>query len=59
MTTPDVTAAGPPSLVDVWHGDVRRVWPALGVQAVVTEMTYGKGRVCVGPVGGYFYDQGY
>lgn len=57
--TPHDPEPGPPSLVDVWHGDIRRRWPALGVQAVVTHMTYGKGRVCVGPIDCYCFDQGY
>lgn len=44
-------------MIDTWHGDPRKV--VGDTQAVVSSMTYGKGRICIGPVDSPCYDKGY
>lgn len=42
---------------EIWYDNPRKV---IGdVQACLFEMTYGKGRVCIGPKDHLTYDKGY
>ena len=44
-------------MIDTWYGEPRKV---IGdTQAVVSKMTIGKGRICIGPVDSPCYDHGY
>ncbi len=37
--------------LDLFHGTLRRRWPAFGLHAWVQEASFGKGRLLVGPIG--------
>jgi len=44
-------------MIDIWYGEPRKV---IGdTQAVVSKMTIGKGRICIGRKDELSYDHGY
>lgn len=43
--------------MEIWHGYHRKV--VGDKQACVFPMTYGKGRICIGPKDDLTYDKGY
>lgn len=44
--------------LDEWHGDPRRLLGD-GRQAYVCHLTFGRGRICIGPADCYFHDIGF
>lgn len=54
-----IQAEHPDQHWDLWHEQLRRFWPDLGLQATVDCMTFAKGRVRIGPLNSPFVDQNY
>ncbi len=44
-------------MIDTWYGNLRKVIE--DKQAVISKMTYGKGRICIGSIDSPCYDMGY
>ena len=44
-------------MIEIWHGYPRKVVGEL--QACLFDMTYGKGRICIGRKDDLTYDKGY
>jgi hypothetical protein len=45
--------------VDIWNGTARRTFPEIGKQIVFTNLTFGRARLCLGPIDQPYYDYGY